>query len=244
VLITNVGDFLPGTIRTVIEQDAPQELYRNRMLADAMVELNLIDTQGGGIKRMFETQRRRSFPLPDYDLSASDRVQVTIPGRILDERYTRLLMQQPDLSLTQVILLDRIQKGLPISRDEHQQLKKQRLVEGRFPHLIVSAAMARATGETARHIRESGFEKQYYLDLILKLVRQHEPVARKEVDALLLPKLPERLSEEQKLRKVQNLMQELRRAGRIERIGTLEGARWILRAAAEGSTKGGSIAGD
>jgi ATP-dependent DNA helicase RecG len=44
VLITNVGDFLPGTIRTVIEQDAPQELYRNRMLADAMVELNLIDT--------------------------------------------------------------------------------------------------------------------------------------------------------------------------------------------------------
>ncbi len=146
VLITNVGDFLPGTIRTVIEQDAPQELYRNPMLADAMVELNLIDTQGGGIKRMFETQRRRSFPLPDYDLSTSDRVQVTIPGRILDERYTRLLMQQPDLSLTQVILLDRIQKGLPISRDEHQQLKKQRLVEGRFPNLIVSASVAKATG--------------------------------------------------------------------------------------------------
>lgn len=242
VLITNVGDFLPGTIRTVIEQDAPQELYRNPMLADAMVELNLIDTQGGGIKRMFETQRRRSFPLPDYDLSASDRVQVTIPGRILDERYTRLLMQQPDLSLTQVILLDRIQKGLPISRDEHLQLKKHKLVEGRFPNLIVSAAMARATGETARHVRESGFEKQYYLDLILKLIHQHGPVARKEVDALLLPKLPERLSEDQKLRKVQNLMQELRRADRIERIGTLEGARWIIRAPAEGSAKSGFVA--
>ena len=58
-------------------------------------------------------------------------------------------MQQPDLSLTQVILLDRIQKGLPISRDEHQQLKKQRLVEGRFPNLIVSASVAKATGDTA-----------------------------------------------------------------------------------------------
>lgn len=237
VLISNLGDFLPGSVQTVIEQDAPQELYRNRMLADAMVELNLIDTQGGGIKRMFETQRRRSFPLPDYDLSATDRVQVSIPGRILDERYTRLLMQQPQLTLTQVILLDRIQKGLPISRDEHQQLKKQKLVEGRFPNLIVSAAMARATGETARHVRESGFEKQYYLDLILQLVRQHGPVARREVDALLLPKLPERLSEEQKLRKVQNLMQELRRAGRIERIGSLEGAQWILSSSPEGFTR-------
>lgn len=228
VLITNVGDFLPGNVQTVIEQDAPQELYRNPMLADAMVELNLIDTQGGGIKRMFETQRRRSFPLPDYDLTTPDRVQVAISGRILDERYTQLLMQQPDLSLTQVILLDRIQKGLPISRDDHQLLKKQKLVEGRFPSLIVSASVAKATGETARHIRERGFEKQYYLDLILQLVEEHGPVARKEVDALLLPKLPERLKEEQKLRKVQNLMQELRRAGRIERSGTLEGARWIL----------------
>jgi hypothetical protein len=116
-------------------------------------------------------------------------------------------MQQPDLSLTQVILLDRIQKGLPISRDEHQQLKKQRLVEGRFPNLIVSASVAKATGDTARHIRERGFEKKYYLDLILQLVDEHGPVARKEVDALLLPKLPERLSEEQKREKVHNLLQ-------------------------------------
>ena len=228
VLITNVGAFLPGTIRTVIEQDAPQEIYRNPMLADAMVELNLIDTQGGGIKRMFETQRRRSFPLPDYDLTTSDRVQVTIPGRILDERYTQLLMQQPDLSLTHVILLDRIQKGLPISRDEHQQLKKQRLVEGRFPNLIVSASVAKATGDTARHIRERGFEKQYYLDLILQLVHEHGPVGRKEVDALLLPKLPERLSEEQKREKVHNLLQELRRAGRIERQGAKSAPLWAL----------------
>jgi len=233
---------LPGSVRTVIEQDAPQELYRNRMLADAMVELNMIDTQGGGIKRMFETQRRRSFPLPDYDLSASDRVQVTIPGRILNERYTRLLMQQPDLSLIQVILLDRIQKGLPISRDEHLQLKKHKLVEGRFPNLIVSASVAKATGDTARHIRERGFEKKYYLDLILQLVHEHGPVARREVDALLLPKLPERMSEEQKLRKVQNLMQELRRSGRIKRTGTLEGARWILSPQLNGFTKAPSTA--
>ena len=48
---------LPGDVETVIRQDAPQALYRNPFLADAMVELNLIDSQGGGIKRMFETQR-------------------------------------------------------------------------------------------------------------------------------------------------------------------------------------------
>ncbi len=227
VLVTNVGDFLPGDVETVIRQDAPQALYRNPFLADAMVELNLIDTQGGGIKRMFETQRRRWFPLPDYDLRAPGQVAVSLSGRILDERYTRLLMERTDLDLGQVMLLDRVQKGQGIDRDEHQRLKSAGLVEGRFPNLIVAGAVARAAGEAGRHIRERGFNKQYYLDLILALVREHQPVDRKDVDQLLLTKLPDRLSQEQKLRKVHNLLQELRRAGLIDNRGSRSKPKWV-----------------
>lgn len=226
VLVTNVGDFLPGDVETVIRQDAPQALYRNPFLADAMVELNLIDTQGGGIKRMFETQRRRWFPLPDYDLSAPGQVAVSLSGRILDERYTRLLMERTDLDLGQVMLLDRVQKGQRIDRDEHRLLKSSGLVEGRYPNVIVASAVARAAGEADRHIRERGFDKRYYLDLILALVREHQPVDRKDVDQLLLTKLPDRLSQEQKLRKVHNLLQELRRSGLIDNRGSRSKPQW------------------
>jgi ATP-dependent DNA helicase RecG len=228
VLMTNVGDFLPGDIETVIRQDAPQAIYRNPFLADAMVELNLIDTQGGGIKRMFETQRRRSFPLPDYDLTEPGRVAVSIAGRILDERYTRLLMERTDLDLGQVMLLDRVQKGQRIDRDEHRHLKAAGLVEGRYPSLIVSGTVAKATGEAGRHIRERGFDKQYYLDLILELMREHGPVSRKDVDQALVPKLPDRFTDEQKVRKVHNLLQELRRAGRIVNRGSRSRPAWCV----------------
>ena len=34
-------------------RDAPPEVYPNRFLAEAMVNLNMIDTIGSGIKRMF-----------------------------------------------------------------------------------------------------------------------------------------------------------------------------------------------
>jgi len=227
VLVTNVGDFLPGDVETVIRQDAPQALYRNPFLADAMVELNLIDTQGGGIKRMFETQRRRWFPLPDYDLSAPAQVAVSLSGRVLDERYTRLLMERTDLDLGQVMLLDRVQKGQRIGRDEHRRLKVAGVIEGRYPKLIVSGAVARAAGEAGRHIRERGLDKQYYLDLILALVREHQPVDRKDVDQLLLTKLPDRLSQEQKLRKVHNLLQELRRSGLIDNRGSRSKPQWV-----------------
>jgi ATP-dependent DNA helicase RecG len=228
VLLTNVGDFLPGDVETVIRQDAPQAIYRNPFLADAMVELNLIDTQGGGIKRMFETQRRRSFPLPDYDLSDPGNVAVSITGRILDERYTRLLMERTDLDLGQAMLLDRVQKGLPIGRAEHRRLKTAGLVEGRYPSLMVAGSVAKATGEAGRHIRERGFDKQYYLDLILALVAEHGPVERRDVDEVLVSKLPDRLTLEQKRRKVRNLLQELRRAGKIINLGTRSRPRWAV----------------
>lgn len=226
VLVTNVGDFLPGDVETVIRQDAPQAIYRNPFLADAMVELNLIDTQGGGIKRMFETQRRRSFPLPDYDLSEPGHVSVNLTGRILDERYTRLLMERTDLDLAQVMLLDRVQKGQRIGRDEHRHLKSAGFVEGRYPNLIVAGAVAKATGEAGRHIRERGFDKQYYLDLILALVEEHGPVSRKDVDEVLVSKLPDRLTFDQKRRKVRNLLQELRREGKIVNMGSRSRPRW------------------
>ena len=226
VLFTNVGDFLPGDVETVIRQDAPQAIYRNPFLADAMVELNLIDTQGGGIKRMFETQRRRSFPLPDYDLTDTSRVAVTIHGRILDEHYTRLLMEGLDLDLDLVMLLDRLQKGMRIDREGHRRLKGFGLVEGRYPSLTVAGPVARATGSAGRHIRERGFDKRYYVDLVLELVREHGPVDRREIDQALMPKLPDLLTDGQKRSRISNLLQDLRRSGKIVNQGTRSQPAW------------------
>lgn len=60
-------------------------------------------------------------------------------------------------------------------------------------------------------------------------MREHEPVPvdRKDVDQLLLTKLPDRLSQEQKLRKVHNLLQELRRSGLIDNRGSRSKPQWV-----------------
>ena len=226
ILLTNVGGFLPGDVDKVIRQDAPLEIYRNPYLAEAMVNLNMIDTQGGGIKRMFRMQMQRFFPMPDYNLSEPDRVQVSIPGSLLDEQYSQLLMERSDLDLWQVILLDRVQKRLRISRDAHRVLKSAGLVEGRYPNLLIAASVARLTGQKARHIRERGFNKQYYLDAIEALIREHQPIPRPEIDRLLMDKLPEVMSEKQKSMKIHNLMAELVRKGKIENRGSRAKPAW------------------
>lgn len=227
LLLTNVGGFLPGRVEAVIEQDAPLEVYRNPFLAEAMVNLNMIDTQGGGIRKMFVKQRERFFPLPDYDLTEPERVKVALRGRILDERYTRLLMSRSGLDLATIVLLDKVQKGVHIAGDEARRLRAQALVEGRYPNLIVAGSVAAATGQKAQHIRNRGFDSRYYRDMILALVREHGPVSREDIDRLLLDKLPEVLTPDQKASKVHNLISSL--SGKaIRNVGTRQASQWVL----------------
>jgi len=230
LILTNMGSFLPGSVEMVIRQDAPPEVYRNPFLASAMVSLNMIDTQGGGIKKMFETQMARYFPLPDYDLSQPDKVAVKIRGEILDERYTKLLMEKTDLDLWTVILLDKVQKGFRISHEEHKKLKRRKLVEGRYPNLFVSSRLASDMGEEAQYIRYKGLDKKYYKDLVLALIREHGPVSREKINELLLGKLPEVLTEKQKKTKIHNLLSELsRREGKIENQGSRKYPNWTVK---------------
>lgn len=226
--ISNVGSFLPGTVEQVIQQDAPQEIYRNPFLANAMVNLNMIDTQGGGIKRMYRTQRERFFPMPDYDLSDPERVVVTIPGKILNQQYTKLLMKRTDIDLWQVLMLDKVQKGETIPHETHKALRKEGLVEGRYPNTILSGKVAQATGQEAQHIRQRGLDNQYYRDLVVEFIRAHGPVSRSDIDALLLDKLPESLDPKQKKNKVHNVLSSLSRKDIIENQGSRTKPAWML----------------
>ncbi|OGW14668.1 MAG: transcriptional regulator, partial [Nitrospirae bacterium GWA2_42_11] len=69
LIFTNLGTFIPGSVEKVVKEDAPEENYRNRFLATAMFNLKMVDTVGGGIRKMFNYQRERFFPMPEYDLS-------------------------------------------------------------------------------------------------------------------------------------------------------------------------------
>jgi len=219
VLFTNVGSFLPGNVENVIRQDAPQDVYRNRFLADAMVNLNMIDVQGGGIKKMFETQMRRFFPLPDYDFSHSDRVYVTIRGEIIDERYTQLLIARTDLDLWSIILLDKVQKNIRIDKEKFLLLKAKGAVEGRYPNIYVSSLIAKSTAdevEKSQYSKQRGFNDDHYRKMILDYIKTYGSATRKDIDLLVFDLLPQILSPNQKKDKIDNLIRALRKTNLIK----------------------------
>ena len=229
LMFSNSGRFLPGTVQELLATDRSPEQYRNPCLAQAMVALKMIDTIGSGIRRMYIEQRKRFFPLPDYLIDAAQqRVEVRLTGRILDERYTQVLMQQPELSLMDVFVLDQVQKRQPISADEAKTLRARKLIEGRAPNHHVSARVADALGQQAQYLLDKGFEKDFYLMWVLKRLRMGD-CKRAELERLLLGKLPEVLSAEQKRNKVKNLLAEMSRKALITANGKRgPGAVWRL----------------
>lgn len=208
VVISNAGSFLAGKIEEIILRDSPLENYRNNFLCQAMVEINMIDTIGSGIKRMFSIQKSRFFPMPDY-LIENGRVQVTIHGKILNERYTKLLAANPEIELLDVIYLDQVAKNHSVDDGIIKVLRTKGMIEGRKPNIFISAKVAQTIGEKAEYSKNKGFDKQYYLDLILKSIAEHTSMTRVEIDSLLWKKLPEYMDDNQKKIKINNLINEL-----------------------------------
>ncbi len=229
LVFENEGGFVDGdpTDYATGAKSVPRR-YRNSQLVQAMAELNMIDQMGYGIQRIYERQRRRFFPLPDYDLDDPSLVRLTIHGRVVDPAYSRLLMQQTGLNLVDVLALDRVQKKLPITDDAFKRLKRNKLIEGRKSNFYVSVQVAAATATMADYVLTRPQDDEFYAKLLADYLARVGKASRKEIDNLLLSKLSEALTEEQKMTKISNLLTKLRRSNRIQNVGPNKVPEWRL----------------
>lgn len=228
LVFENEGSFFEGQPDDYVQGTKTPRRYRNPFLAQAMAELNMIDTMGYGIRDMYLGQARRYFPMPDYDLSEPNAVRMTIYGGVVDIAYSRLLIQKTDLPLADVLALDRVQKKLPIPDAAVARLKRSGLIEGRKPNFHVSAAVAKATSGQADYIRTRAQDDEFYAKLLTDYLEKFGQATRAEVNQLLLAKLSDALTLEQKEDKVGNLLTKLRRRGRIHNTGSRSQPIWQL----------------
>ncbi|OGL44942.1 MAG: hypothetical protein A2W05_06420 [Candidatus Schekmanbacteria bacterium RBG_16_38_10] len=229
LIFTNVGNFYEGTIEDYILGNKTPEKYRNTFLSHAMVNLDMIDTIGSGIKKMFIKQKNRYFPLPEYDFSDPQKVSLKIYGHIIDENYTKLLIEKADLDLKTTILLDKVQKHQPITRDAFAFLKKNRLVEGRYPKIYVASQIAAITGEQSKYVKYRAFDDRYYKDMIILYLEKKGAANRKEINDLLIDKISDVLDEKQKLNKIRNLLYAMsKKDKKIKNVGSAKKPRWVL----------------
>lgn len=177
---------------------------------------------------MYQIQRDKCFPLPTYDLNTINRVKVTVYGKILDKNYTQLLYSDADLNMRTVYLLDQVQKQEVISKESFRNLKKQGLVEGRYPNIFVSFKVADIVGQKATYVRNKGLDDDIRKQLIMKALQSMGEANKQDLMEVLEKALPEVLSDEQKSKKISNLLQAMKKDGIIAATGTNRYAKWHL----------------
>jgi ATP-dependent DNA helicase RecG len=231
IIISNAGSFLPGQIEAVLKPSYTAPFYRNQLLAETMTSFNMIDTVQMGIQKVFRIQKERYFPMPDYDISDSRKVVVKVYGKLLDENYSRVLFAHPEFDLETVFLIDKVQKHIPIDKEQLKLLRSLGVVEGRAPNIYISAQVAEIIDEKAQYIRNRGQSDRFYKQLILDYLAQWEKGTKADFVKLLIDKLPDVLEAKQKDNKIRSLLTAMRKDGLIKPSLTSKNRRmtdWVL----------------
>lgn len=228
LVFINEGAFIPETIEQALEPGYKPPYYRNAFLCRAMVSMYMIDTNSMGIPGIYEIQKKRSFPLPSYDLDVPNRVRVTIYGKVLNKNYTKLLHSNRDMDLRTAFLLDQIQKQRTITKEDYKMLKKNGLADGRYPHLFVSYRVAEAFGDKAAYVRNKGLDEKVVKELIAEALK-HGPLRRLDIFEAVKHAFPEVWTKDKKYKKLSNLLQDMRQEGIIDVSGNGVYSKWCLK---------------
>ena len=222
----NGGSFIPGTVQKALATHGPQRHYRNECLCNAMVNFNMIDIVGRGIRKIFNQQWERRFPMPDYEIDAVKKeVAVRLYGNAINEKYTKLLKENKDLSLEDCILLDAVQKGHRLSESDAKNLLERGLVEGEYPDLTISLSIARQTKQLPEYTKVKGLERDKIKQMALQFIQNAGEEGTK-LDAILeyiKDVLPSTKSLEQKRRLLRHILEEMKNENMIQ----INGRTWF-----------------
>lgn len=224
----NAGSFFEGNYEEYIMGEKTPKRYRNPFLAKAMDNVKMIDSKGYGIHNMFVRQKERYLPMPNYDESDDSHVIMQLPGTVMDEKYSLMLMENSDIGLTEAVLLDQVQRGKPINDNAIDLLRKKHLIEGRKPHLFVAKELAQNTGKKVEYSKHKGLEEKSCESLLLNTIKEHGMLSRTEIDALLWNVVSDQLDDKQKKSKIGNILTNLRKRNLIENETFGNISKWSL----------------
>jgi ATP-dependent DNA helicase RecG len=225
--IESPGSFPPGITP---ENALFMKAYRNRLLAEVMEKAKMAERSSQGLDDIFEKAIRDGKGMPDLSKSDAYSVRLVIPAQVKDKDFILFLERivhekQIGLSFEEILELERIREGLKIERPEF----KKKFLElgfiepvgkGRGTRYILSRRYYETIGQSGKHTRLRGLSRDQMKELILNHIREGKPSSRADLLCGF---------SEYKPMDISNILQELKRADKIEFKGPAKTGRWKFR---------------
>lgn len=238
--ISNPGGLVEGVTLGNLLTTEPRP--RNRVLADAMKRIGIVERSGRGVDKIYRGMLRFGRPEPDYSRTDADNVVLQLATVDADETFLKLVVEQEgrqrgELPIDSLIALASLREHKRLGADElarHIQRDPaqarrtlERLVENglveahgntRSRSYTLSGDMYRATGDKLAYTRQLGFSKLQHEQMVLAHVHHHGRIQRNEVMELC------HLGAEG----AKSLLKRLKGEGRLVQHGTRRGAFYTL----------------
>jgi ATP-dependent DNA helicase RecG len=238
--ISSPGGFVEGvTLKNLLVVEPKP---RNPLLADAFKRIGLAERTGRGVDLIFQGLLRYGRPEPDYSRSDGSQVVVRFSSASADLDFLRMILEIEERTNTPIpvdslivlsrlrrerrmdihLLASAIQKDVSTARAVLERLMEIGLVEAhgvkKGRTYTLSARVYQRLDQKAGYIRQAGFDPIQQEQMVLKYIRKHGTIRRK--DAIELCKIgPFQAT---------RLLKKLEKAHGIKRVGTGRGSYYSL----------------
>lgn len=203
--------------------------WRNRRLAEALHRIGLVERSGQGMNDIFEDTIRSGKGMPVIKEVDRTSVALWIPAQVNDPEFVAYLekitsQKQFLLSLKEIMALEEIRtKGVVDNVDHKEKFLQNGLIEaigrGRGTKYTLAHQYYVHAGKTGKHTKLVGLSREKNKELILGHIQKNKKGSMEEFSDAL-PELSKK--------DINNLLQELRRDGKIVFQGRGRAGYWTV----------------
>ena len=214
------------TIENVFSKSA----WRNRLLADALSHVGLMEQSSQGVDDIFTISVEEGKGSPSIDDNNGTAISLNIPSRIIDISFVKYVSgitsnHQISLSTQEILELEKIRKnrGLHILKNKDSLVKKG-LVEvsgrGRAAKYFLSKEYYQSIGRPGQYTRTKGLTNRARRALVVQHINDNKRLTTNDLGDLM----PE-LNPEQRY----NILRPLINEGVIVHVGAGKNGHYILK---------------
>ncbi len=220
--IENPGKLMPGvTLENILDKTA----WRNRLLAESLEKVNLMERSSQGIDKIFRQSIENGKGIPHISLTHDPSVHLTIPARLVDQGFVKFLEnivneKQATLSPRELIELEEIRTGIGVKNLRFKEKFIdlgiiERIGRGKGTKYILSRQYYTHTQTPGRHARIVGLSRDVKRAVIIEYLKTSKRVTSSELQDAMPDASPAEIS---------RLLKGLRKDGLIEYMG--DSPRW------------------
>lgn len=202
--IINAGGFPKGvTLDNLLKTPSTP---RNRLLAEVLQKTGIVERSGQGVDKIFYNTLSEGKSEPDYSESDYFQVSLKLSAIIKDRAFAlfidsvqKELTERQKLSVLEIIMLNKIKKGIPkkdLDLEQVDKLLEKKLIEKRGKtnavFYILSKDYYEFTDEKAKYYNFQELDDNQVLSTILQYLSKEEKAKMKEMVNLFEGRLSRR----------------------------------------------------